>query len=351
MIEYLTAVWSMTTEMAPWLLFGFAAAGLLHRYLPVSLVERIALRDDWRAIIPVSLAGVPLPLCSCSVLPFAKTLQDKGAGPGSVTAFLTATPQTGVDSFLAASAFFGPVFALYKAAAAFVIGVSGGMLAALFNRNKRSGSKPAGRTVPLTRRGSWQETLRYGLVTVPRDIAPALLSGILLAGLLTLLVPADWNWQRIQPELAYLAALGISLPLYVCATSSLPLAFALLTQGFPAGAAVVLLIAGPATNIATLAVLRRTLGWRTVVIYLFNIALGALAAGWLYDLLSGGVLTGAQAAVTGVEKTAVLSHLSGAVLMGLLAGYSLQRLIRRLSGGQQEDSCSDGCCSSCASEE
>lgn len=318
----LGSIWAVTTEMAPYLLFGFIAAGVLSQYLSARWVGAHLGGTGVRPVALASLLGVPLPLCSCSVIPVSAGLREQGAGKGATTAFLLSTPQTGAESIAVTWALLGPVFAVFRVGVAFVSGLLAGLAVDLFagdatpteqpqpdgcEHNPNQTDVPAAAasccheapettpepechrdgTAPEKPPGKLRAALRYGFDTLAADLAPTLLVGILIAGLIPALLPESALAPYLShPWGGYLAMLLMGIPLYVCSTASIPIASALwLHQGASPGAALVFLIAGPATNAATLSVLWNRLGHRACGLYLASAALTALAAGWTLDQL------------------------------------------------------------------
>jgi len=292
---FLGALWNTLGAMAPVLLLGFAIAGLLAVVVSRERVERnLGGRSFW-AVIKASFFGVPLPLCSCSVIPVAASLKRQGAGRGAVMAFLLSTPQTGADSVLATYGMLGLVMAIFRPVAAFVTGLLGGFLVNLLPERADDDPPPppaapcceaqsAARESPAP--PAWRRALEHGFVQLPDDIGGALLIGILLAATVVTFMP-DHIFERLAGGgfATMLLMMLVGIPLYVCATASIPIAAALVLKGISPGAALVFLITGPATNAATLAALTRMLGKGAVAVYLATVAVTALASGLLLNLL------------------------------------------------------------------
>ena len=300
LLHFAGSVWATTAEMAPYLLFGFALAGLLSQLVTPSTVERHLGRKGLWATLKASLLGVPLPLCSCGVIPVAASLRRHGASRGATTAFLISTPQTGVDSIVATYGMLGPVVAVFRVVAAFLSGLLGGVLVDRFGgaeqtegllapRGDGCGEDSGGR--------GFLPALRYGFLTLPASIGGALAVGILVAGAVSALVPdgsvPGWLGGGIVGMLAMMA---LGVPMYVCATASIPVAAAMVAKGISPGAALVFLMTGPATNAATVGVLWRALGRRSALLYVAVVAVSALASGLLLDALFAGSGLGAGAA-------------------------------------------------------
>ena len=305
----LVASWAMLVEMAPYLLLGFAVAGLLSVAISPRWVERHLGDRGLGQVFKASLFGVPLPLCSCGVIPVGASLRRSGAGKGATTAFLLSTPQTGVDSIAVTYALLGPFLAVVRPVAALLTGFFGGGLVYAFDRN---GDEPAVEAQGPScdddssccepenepEKKTLFQGLTYGLVTLPRDIGRALVVGILLSGVISALVEPHALERYLGGGIwPMLAAIAVGVPLYVCATASTPIAVSLIHAGLSPGAALVFLITGPATNAATITTLWRVLGKRSVVIFLITVAVGALATGFAVDAIVAADVVGPKAMV------------------------------------------------------
>ncbi len=325
--SYLGATWEVLLAMGPWLVGGFLAAGFLAQALSPRLLARHLAGEGVRPVAIASLVGAPLPLCSCSVLPVAASLRRAGAGRGATSAFLVATPETGLDSLAVTWGLFGPLFALFRALASIGSAFLTGLAVALSSRgagaaeqgpdaasaghvhacaehgdpNSDAGqagmghgsapahghAHPAEATPPSApgRRGFLDRALRYACVDIVDDLAGALALGILLAATIGLVLPEDLLADAaLRGPLGLLLALAVAVPLYVCASASTPIAHALVLKGLSPGAALVFLLAGPATNLTSLAVLRRTLGARAAWVHLVTLCAVTLALGLAVDL-------------------------------------------------------------------
>jgi hypothetical protein len=275
--------------MAPWLLLGFLAAGVVGVCLPAGWVLRHLGGSGWRPVLWAALLGVPLPVCSCGVLPLAAGLRRGGASRGATASFLVATPQTGVDSLLATWGALGPLgppLALLRAGLAFVSGILagtvverwGGVVAAPGACDNGSIPRPDAATP------RWRRVLRAAAWELPGDLAHTLALGLLLATALTWLVPADGLTTVIGGGLGgMLLALAIGLPLYVCATAAIPIAAGLLHAGASPGTALVFLVAAPAANAAGLMAWARLLGLRGATLASLAVVVPTLAAGLAMD--------------------------------------------------------------------
>ena len=319
-------IFHLINEMSPYLLLGFLIAGLMHAFIPGKYYTRYLAKPNFRSVLNAALLGVPLPLCSCGVIPTAMSLRKEGASKGAVASFLIATPQTGVDSIIATYSLMGLPFAIIRPIVAFVTALFGGSLVNRVNRStgqqvnestsqqvnestdeedccchheheheeEHSCCHHEGHTSPLLQEGQgeasfWQKmgvALRYAFVEMVEDIGKWLVVGLIIAALITVLVPdsffavfADNTW------LSMLLVLAISIPMYICATGSIPIAVALMLKGLTPGSALVLLMAGPAANMASILVIRNRLGKKTLIAYLVSIISGAVLFGIGIDYL------------------------------------------------------------------
>lgn len=324
------ALWGILLELGPSLLVGLFIAGLIHAYVPSAVIRRGLSRPDLGSVVRASLVGVPLPLCSCGVIPTALGLRRQGASPGAATSFMISTPQTGVDSILVTAAFLGWPFAIFKLIAAFVTGVAGG---ALVNR-----TVPAEPTTdedqhdldnaeddrPRAGLARISEAIRYAVFDLLGAINTWLIIGVVAAALVTTLRPADFFADRPWADglLGMLVMLAIALPLYVCTTASVPIAASLILAGLPAGSALVFLMAGPATNLATIGAVYRTLGARVLSVYLGTVVVMSLGFGLLFDQL---LTTVPVQTLAHEHQQGWLAVLSALVLLALMATLGLRQ--------------------------
>jgi len=305
--QLVAETWTLLREMGPWLLLGFSVAGLLYVLIDPQTVERHLGGRGLAPVLKASAFGVPLPLCSCGVLPVAASLKQHGASRGATAAFLISTPQTGVDSIAVTYSLLGPVMAIVRPIAALVSGaIGGGVIDAADagdgGETTSAAPAPVSRfaslpslpvfTLPPPRRtlvGELKKALHYGFVTLPRDLARPLAWGLLAAAAIGVAIPDDFFAGTLGGGwLGMVAMMVLGIPIYVCATASVPVAAALMAKGISPGAALVFLMTGPATNTAALATIWKLLGRRSVLLYLAAIALTALAAGFLLDAFVGG---------------------------------------------------------------
>lgn len=338
--RFAAELWQMLLDSGVWLVVGFALAGIVHVLVPRSVLARHLAGGGLGPVVKASLLGIPLPLCSCSVIPVAAGLRASGASKGSSAAFAISTPQTGEESIPLTWALFGPVYAFTRPVVAVVTAfIAGVLIDRLVGEGIDKAKTPEPEAAPSggccggaktpapppscceTKPGPGAETgpccahepvkpccdpetparpglgertaevMRYGFVTMMRDLAPWLAVGFALSALVAAAVPEGWIESNIGTGLVpMLLMLVVGLPLYVCATSTTPLAYALVVAGLSPGAALVLLLAGPATNAATMSWVVKDLGVRALVIYLATIGACAVGAGWAFDATLRGAI-------------------------------------------------------------
>lgn len=310
--------------MSPFLLFGFLVAGLLSVLVRPETVERHLGGKGFWQVFKAAVFGVPLPLCSCGVIPVAASLRRHGASAGATTSFLISTPQTGVDSIMVTLSLLGPVFAIFRPVVAFLSGLLGGILVNLFGYDKAASvEKHAVCTAECCGgdggSGGILRVFKYGLVTLPKDINKALIIGIVVAGGISAAIPDNYLSGVLGGGIvSMLVMMAVGIPTYVCATASVPIAAALIMKGVSPGAALVFLMTGPATNAATITTVWKIMGKRIAFIYLLTIAVSGLAAGLVLDF----VLKGSAAhemAHSHWMLPGYVSTICAAVLLGVLA--------------------------------
>lgn len=341
-IQVLWAIWNTAMQMAPWLLFGFFAAGVMSLLVSPALVCRfLGRKAGKRAVLLAVALGVPLPLCSCGVLPVAAGLKRGGASKGAVAAFLISTPQTGIDSFFATGSLLGWCFALVRPLVAAVTGLVGGTLIQHLDDEALEASV-AQTECTSERKSLWHSIasiFTYGYGTLLKGVAPALLIGLLISALITVFVPEDFFGASCLGNdwIAFPVMLLIGMPMYVCSTASIPVALALMAKGISPGAALIFLIVGPALNGASLAMLLQILGKRCMAAYLLVIAIAALLAGAalngaesLWNVLPEYSATCAETCMKGCSMMTYLKVGCAVVLFALLAWHLvIRRLLKR----------------------
>lgn len=311
----------LITGMSPYLLLGFLLAGLMHAFVPGKFYTKYLSRKSFRSVLNAALLGIPLPLCSCGVIPTAMSLRKEGASKGAVVSFLIATPQTGVDSIIATFSLMGLPFAIVRPIAALFTAIFGGVIVDKAEPEKKccchseekkteehsccchshkeeaehvchchSEEKKGEGSCHCHSHKSFftkiKEALTYAYVDMMEDIGKWLLIGLVVAAAITVLVPTEYFAVFQGNTLAsMLLVLCIAMPMYLCATGSIPIAVALMMKGLTPGAALVMLMAGPACNFASILLIRQSLGTRTMLVYILSIVLGAVAFGYIIDML------------------------------------------------------------------
>lgn len=334
----------MLNESAGYCLFGIFMAGLLHAFLPDDFVLRHLGKSDMVSVIKASVIGVPMPVCSCGVMPVAMGLRRQGAGAGPTTAFMISTPESGVDSIAITWALLDPLMTVLRPLAAFITATVAGVAVNCLpeEKNGRAVEEPCacsscGGSAPEDHRhnrgaaGRLREGLRFAAVDLLRDIGPSLLLGILIAGAIAAIVPEGFIERHLgagfMPMLVMLAA---GVPLYVCASASTPIVAALALKGLSPGAALVFLLAGPATNAATITVVARLMGRRVAAVYVVVIAAVALllglAANYLYGLAAIDITGWIQA--DHFEQQSLLAPVFSVILVALILKAKMPRYFK-----------------------
>ena len=389
---------TLFSEMAPFLLLGFLLAGIIHVWIPNALYVPKISKSNFESVLWAALFGVPLPICSCGVIPTSIAIRKEGASKGASVSFLISTPATGVDSILATYSLLGLPFAILRPVAALATALFGGVLTNFATRgesedalretaehkhshsaehshehHERHEHEPheycecddhddcdhdhcgcgtshcscESRDVRhMTFGQKIVETFRYGLVNMVGDVSKWLMIGLLLGALISAFVPNDFFMAlREYPLLCMVAILLLAMPMYTCATGSIPLALALVAKGITPGAALVLLMAGPATSIASMLVVGKAFGKRTLIAYLVSIAVGAIGFGFIVDTFFmdtflSAMLPGGAAECHGHGALGVFDY----VCAGLLAALILYTVVTRKAGhcGCGDEHC--GCC-------
>jgi uncharacterized membrane protein YraQ (UPF0718 family) len=371
-LEILTESWKLLQESSVYVLFGIFVAGLMHVFVRPEAVSRHLGKGKVSSVLKAAALGVPVPLCSCGVLPAAVSLKKQGASNGATTAFLISTPESGVDSIALTYALVDPVMTVARPVAAFSTAAVAGIAENMLGSEK--GIKPVAPDLScpvdnccdgvdcLPEVHSTHHTFfeklkagfRYARIELWGDIAPWFLFGLLLAGLITTLVPSDLMVKHLGGGLpAMLIMLAAGVPLYICATASTPIAAALILKGVSPGAALVFLLAGPATNVTSLSVLFGLLGKRATAIYLASIAVVSVVFGLALDQVYALLGISAQAAAgQAAEIIPLWAQIAGALALLAMSAKplheALRALVRRLRGQPHGATCdcASGACHS-----
>ncbi|MBV5320935.1 MAG: SO_0444 family Cu/Zn efflux transporter [Sulfuricurvum sp.] len=348
------AFWHLSVNMGIYILFGLLAAGVLHQIISEKWVQKHLGSNTHGSIYKAALFGTPLPLCSCSVIPFAASLRRNGASKGATMSFLISTPITGIDSILATFGMFGGIFTLYRVFTSVIIAIVAGMLMNMFepkevNKQWVVFTSTAPESTPKIIQGTQIEAKKpfsivavfhYGLVTLLGSFSKPLFWGLLIGAFITAAIPS--NLQELFNDnliLSYLIAVAIAVPMYVCATESLPIAASLLIAGVSPGAAFIFLSAGPATNTVTMGAVKSMLGVRALVIYLSVIAIGSIVFGASIDLLFKSFSI--NMSVDLYEHHGILQEGAAVLLLGLMGWHLVQERFQK-----KDKSCKGGSCCS-----
>jgi len=294
---FLAAFWDLVVESAPWLLAGYLLAGIIKQVIPDRWIKGQLARPGAGSVVKAAFIGAPLPLCSCGVIPAALGIRKAGASKGATSSFLVATPETGVDSISFSYAVLGPIFAICRPIGAISSAIAAGLLVNAMDRDRKDqaveAEAPAGNCCggaageeaapPLGER--FIKAIEYGYGRMIADTAKWLVIGLVAAALISVLVPQSFFLRWGDGLLAMIVMVVVGLPMYICATASTPVAAGFLFAGISPGAALVFMLTGPATNIATMGVIREQMGNRSLAAYLLGVIGTAIACGLLLNEL------------------------------------------------------------------
>jgi uncharacterized protein len=341
-------------------------AGILHELVPETLVTKHLGRENIFSVIKATLFGIPLPVCSCGVIPLATSIKKSGASKGATLSFLISTPITGVDSILATYGIFGWIFTLYRVFTSMIIAMIAGIMINLLDKKAQPeqeevkqmfstageeqttlqgmnalSATPTEEVVSCCSAGSScdsgsrskfsiNKALKYAFVTLLGDIAKPLFLGLIIGALISVAIPQNLSDILIAYSwISYLIVIAIAVPMYVCATASLPIAAALMLSGVSAGAAFVFLSAGPATNTVTIGVVKKMLGSRSLYIYLGSIIIGSMLFGMGLDYIFDIANISPQSLVHMDENAGYLSVISSLILWGFVLYFLLKPYIKQ----------------------
>ncbi len=361
--DFLKELAYLTGEMGIYLLLGFLIAGIIHSFLPDGFVQRHVGEKGFVSSFKSALFGVPLPLCSCGVVPTALSLKKSGASNGAVVSFLISTPQTGVDSIAATYSLLGSFFAVFRVVIAFVTGVVGGFITDLFvKEDELLDRESTGSSINNTgccsvedncgcedgKSGNGfseklKDVFEYGFGELLESIAKWLVVGLLIGALISVVVPDEFFTIYLSNRfLTFFLVLAVSVPVYICATGSIPIASSLIMKGISPGAAFVFLMAGPATNSVTFTVLFKTIGRKATFTYIFTIVFGAIAGGLVIDFFFFDLMVKQVIANHSANSMSLIKVLGG-VVFGLLLIKALLPLKKKAcecEGEENGNSCS-----------
>jgi uncharacterized membrane protein YraQ (UPF0718 family)/copper chaperone CopZ len=292
LLNAIEQIWVFALIVSPWLILGFLFSALIHAFIGERFIKQHLGGGGFAPVWRATLFGIPLPICSCGVIPLAAGLRKDGASKAATMSFLVSTPTTGIDSIFVTYAVLGATFAIVRPISALVGGILVGTLVSLLVKkdDDKVDLKPASER-PVSLKDRLADGFKYGFGVLPEDIGKTVMVGVLLGGAIAAFLPQDFSQAYLSnPLIAYPLMLVISVPLYVCAIGSVPIAAAMMTKGLMPGAALAFLIAGTATNVVTIAFVAKKFGKKMVLIYLVSIMLLAVASGIVLDFLMGGVV-------------------------------------------------------------
>ena len=339
LLNILNESWDLLLESSVYIIFGLVASGLLRVFLnPASVAQHLG-HGRYLSVFKAALLGIPIPLCSCGVLPAAASLKKQGANNGATTAFLISTPESGVDSIAITYALLDPVMTVARPVAAFLSAITAGLSENLLGKKRNEKIQAPDLTCPVDACCDGEECspeehkqhhtftdrlvagLRFAFTDVWGDLATWFFVGLILAGVITALIPEDMIGRYLGGGLhSMFIMLVLGIPLYICATASTPVAAALILKGVSPGAALVFLLVGPATNVTSLTVLFGILGKRASAIYLSAIALSAVLLGLAVDLFYASLGLSAQAVVgKAAEVVPLWAQWTGAFILFLFS--------------------------------
>lgn len=308
LIGILNSSWQILLDASIFIIFGLFVAALIRAFISADTIVKYMGGRNMKSVFLAALFGVPLPLCSCGVVPTAIGLRRQGASKPATVSFLITTPESSIDSVAITYALIDPLMTIFRPIAAFITGIIAGLGEIIFGKKedeKRANTHECPHCSVEKPMGELNEHndphhhslgdricsgFRFAFVDLLTDISRWFLIGVVIAGIISYAMPVSFIERYLgEGWLSMFIMLAVGLPLYVCATASTPIAAALILKGMSPGAALVFLLAGPATNAASLTVIADLLGKRTAAIYLISIAICAVLLGmflnWLYSYL------------------------------------------------------------------
>jgi len=340
--KFVSETFRLFIEISPYLLLGFLFAGLLHTILGEKYIQKHFSKSGLWSTIKAAIFGIPLPVCSCAVIPLAESLRKDGASKSATMSFLVSTPSSGVDSILATYALMGPIFAVFRPIASFLSGILVGIVTHLKGGEKKSPPPAAVTNNNKNRKKSLREVFVYGFKVLPAEIAKWLVIGVILGGAISALVPDDFGAKYLlgSSVLNYVVILLISIPLYVCATGSIPIAASLMAKGVLPGAALALLIAGPATNSVTISFVYKRMGKKVTVFYVLSIVVVSVVTGLIFDALWAKIGASIDLVTAGGAHMPQSINISAAVLMAVVflnSRYPLEKIFKTKRSDKMEE--------------
>jgi hypothetical protein len=291
-IDFFVNLIDIYIKMAPYMVLGLLFVGILHVYVSKERIIKAVGKNSLGSVVLASIVGVPLPLCSCGVVPTSIELKKTGASNGAVISFLTSTPQTGVDSLIATYGMMGPFMAVFRAIAAFLSGIFAGVITNVFSKEEITKKEEScccchNNEGEVKKKKSIKDVFTYAFDEFLSEIAVHFVIGVMVAGVITAFIPDDFfiNYGLNTGIISIIMMIIIGIPMYICSTSSIPVAVAFLIKGISPGAAFAFLFAGPITNAATVVLLAKTIGKKLTAIYVISAAFMALVFGTICNML------------------------------------------------------------------
>lgn len=287
--NFFSNILTLSNAMSFYILLGLLIAGIIKQLISDDFISKHLGSNKTSSVIKATILGIPMPVCSCSVIPLAKGLQKEGASKGAVQSFLISAPITGADSIMATYSFFGIFFTIYRLITSMIIAIITGLFQNYFDKKEQiiqedTCSSCCCLSTKETVSFSIKKSFYYAYVTLFKDIYKSLFIGILLGATFTTFLPKEILEPLFEYQyLTYIAVLIIAMPLYVCATASLPIAAAFILSGMSSGAAFIFLSAGPATNSVTMGVVLSMFGKKSLFIYIFTISILSIFFGYIFD--------------------------------------------------------------------
>lgn len=347
---FFTALYDLSNAMALYIIFGLIFAGILHELVPESLVTKHLGRENISSVIKATVFGIPLPVCSCGVIPLASSIKKGGASKGATLSFLISTPITGIDSILATFGMFGWVFTLYRVVSSMIIAMIAGILTNIFDKDMQISKFYADKkaeeqkcetdscccslestsALDKKKKFSFKKAMDYAFINLFGDIAKPLFWGLIIGAIITIAIPQNLSEILLQYSwLSYLIAIAVAVPMYVCATASLPIAAALMLSGVSAGAAFVFLSAGPATNTVTIGVVKKMMGLKSLYIYLGSIIFGSVIFGLGLDFIFDTSNIDVKSLIHIDEQASILEIASSMILWGFILFFLIKPIFKK----------------------
>lgn len=298
--QIFTNTWYYTKEASPWLLTGFLFAGLLKAFVPSEILLKYLGGRNIGSILRATLVGIPLPLCSCGVIPTGIGMYKQGASISSTLAFFIATPATTITAIMLSFGMIGSKFTLVWIIACFSIAVLIGILSLFFLKDKPKDLKKnieKEHTFKIQKifnckncqnifGGKMKEVFRYGFIEMVGEIGVYIFIGLLAAGIISALIPPGFIGKNLGTGvLPLLIIVLIATPMYVCSTASIPLVASLIAKGMHPALGIAFLIAGPATNISPILAIGKVMGKKTALLYLISIIVFSILITFILEFL------------------------------------------------------------------